>query len=96
MACRARRLLYVADEIELVLQIYARQRSPHVRIVGELLDAGLPVTDAAISLSGTSTAHHLASDDCGQFRIANLAADSYGLEIEIERRIIDVAPFEVA
>ena len=96
VACRARRLLFTSNQTELVLQIDADQRTQHVRLVGELLDEGIPVPGAAISVRGTGSAHHVATDDCGEFRIADLAMGSYGLEVEIERRIISIAPFDVA
>jgi len=96
VACRARRLLFTCDQTELVLQVDADQRTQHVRLVGEILDEGLPVPGAAISVRGPDTVHRLTTDDGGQFRLADLVADNYGLEIETERRIIDVPAFDVA
>src|SRR4051812_26661394 len=96
VAHRGRRLLFTCDQTELLLQIDADRRTQHARLVGEILDDGMPVPGAAISVTGTSGVHRLVTDDGGQFRLADLATDSYGLEIEIDSRVICIPSLDVA
>ena len=79
---RGRRLLYAVEATELILQILVERRPDHVRLIGQVLDEGMPVDGAMVSLRGTSTALRRVTDDEGEFRVTELPTGSYGLDIE--------------
>jgi len=79
---RGRRLLYAVEATELVLQIIVERRPDHVRLIGQVLDEGMPVDGAMVSLRGASTARRRVTDDEGEFRVTELPTGSYGLDIE--------------
>ena len=51
---RARRVLYSADETELVLQIAPDKLADRHKLTGQVLDEGMPIEGAAVSLLGAS------------------------------------------
>src|SRR6476646_3920426 len=67
VAQRARRLLFAVDQTEILLQISPEQRADCVRIVGQVLDAGAPVEDAAVSFCGPRAIVDQATDVDGEF-----------------------------
>ena len=87
---RGRRILYTAEATELILQTSPEPRPDHIRLMGQVLDDGLPVDGAAVHLSGESIALHRATDDEGEFRVGELPAGSYDLDIETATRQISV------
>jgi len=87
---RGRRILYTAEATELILQPTPEPRPDHVRLMGQVLDDGMPVDGAAVRLSGESTALHRATDDEGDFRVGGLRVGSYDLDIETATRQISV------
>jgi hypothetical protein len=93
---RARRLLYTAEERELVLQISPGHQPAHVRLVGQVLDDGEPVEHAAIYLRDASTVIGRITDDDGQFHVPELHAGVYDLDIETVTHLIAVSHLDVA
>jgi len=87
---RGRRILYTAEATELILQTTPEPRPDHVRLMGQVLDAGMPVDGAVVCLSGENTALRRATDDEGAFRVGGLPAGSYDLDIETATRQISV------
>ncbi len=92
---RARRLLYAADETELVLQIAPGKQPEQFTLTGQVLDEGLPVEGAAVSLQGPMGDVHEATDDEGEFLIGSLPSGIYGLDIDSPARYIRVTPLEL-
>jgi len=87
---RGRRILYTAEATELILQTTPEPRPDHVRLMGQVLDDGMPVDGAAVTLNGEGTPLHRATDDEGEFRVGGLPAGSYDLDIETATRQISV------
>jgi len=87
---RGRRLLYAAGETELVLQIASEPQPDQVRLMGQVLDEGMPVDGATVDLRGESVALHRATDEEGEFRLGGLPVGSYDLDIDTATRQIRV------
>jgi len=95
VAQRARRLLFVADGTEILLQIAPEQRADRVRIVGQVLDAGAPVEDAAVSFCGPRAIVDQATDADGELRFSDLPKGHYGLDLVTATRLIRVSALDV-
>jgi hypothetical protein len=93
---RTRRALYTADETELVLQMIPERQPEHVRLLGQLLDEGVPVEGAAVTVRGPARAHDCATDEDGQFRVADLRAGHYDLDIAGTAGRVHVSDIDVA
>ncbi len=93
---RTRRLLYAADETELVLQMTPDCQTRQVRLIGQVLDEGVPVEGAAVSVRGPESAFDRATDEEGQFRVVDLEAGSYDLDVATEDGLVRVANLDVA
>src|SRR5262245_7355071 len=59
---RARRFLYAADEAELVIQVAPDRQPDHCKLSGQVLDEGMPIEGAAVSLHGVTTSVHRETD----------------------------------
>ena len=95
VAQRARRLLFAVDETEILLQIAPDQRAERVRIVGQVLDAGEPIEDAAVSLCGPRAIVDRATDEDGEFRFSDLPKGHYGLDLITATRLIRIDALDV-
>ena len=82
---RARRLMYSADDAELVLEVSPERTPRLLRLFGQLLDDGEPVEGAIVHLAG-SDAPARATDEEGEFRIGELPAGAYRLSIDLPDR----------
>jgi hypothetical protein len=100
---RARRLMFAADDTELLLLITPDREPERVWMLGQVIDEGIPLEGAAVAVSGAAAgaghaggrrAEHR-TDREGEFRIAELPKGSYGFEIETASRIVTVAPFDI-
>ena len=92
---RARRLLYAADNTELIIQVAPERQSTNVRLFGQVLDDGLPVSDATVSLVGAADVVQCPTDEDGEFRIADLPKGSYGLDIHAGARLIGITGMDL-
>lgn len=100
---RARRLMFAAEEIELLLLIAPDREPACVWMLGQVIDEGVPLEGAAVSVQvvarsagpAAGRTGELRTDREGEFRIAGLLKGSYGFEIETASRIVTVAPFEI-
>jgi len=92
---RGRRLLYAAAATELVLQITLDRRPDHVRLIGQVLDEGMPVEGATVDLHRESTAIHQATDDEGEFRVNELPFGIYDLDIETDMHQVSVEQLDL-
>jgi hypothetical protein len=102
---RARRLMFAADDTELLLLITPDRQPDHVWMLGQVIDEGIPLEGAAVSVRGAVNANDAAegvdrgvalqTDREGEFRIAELPQGSYGFTIETASRIVTVAPFDI-
>jgi hypothetical protein len=93
---RARRVLYAADETELVLQIAPDRQGDRLKLAGQVLDEGMPIEGAAVNLHGPA-AKPVAqeTDEDGEFLIASLPKGEYCLEIDTPARSLSVAPLDI-
>jgi hypothetical protein len=93
---RARRVLYAADETELVLQIAPDRQSDRLKLAGQVLDEGMPIEGAAVSLLGPSSKEVAQeTDEDGEFQIGALVKGEYSLEIDTPARSLSVAPLDL-
>jgi len=95
VAQRARRVLYTADETELVLQITPDREPDRRKLAGQVLDEGMPMEGAAVSLHGGVGQINQETDEDGEFQIASLPRGAYRLEIDTPARQISVAPLDI-
>jgi len=92
---RARRLLYAADEAELVIQV-APDRQPDLRkLSGQVLDEGMPIEGAAVSLHGPTSSVQRETDEEGEFVIGAIPRGPYSLEVDTPARHLGVAPLDI-
>lgn len=92
---RARRVLYAADETELVLQIAPERQSDRLKLAGQVLDEGMPIEGAAVNLHGPSSTVERETDEEGEFLIPSLPRGEYSLEIDTPARLLSVAPLDI-
>lgn len=94
MQQRARRMLFTADDTELVLQVSSDASPEQLKVVGQVLDEGIPVEGAAVHLDGPRQVHE-ATDEEGEFRVGDLPKGSYDLAIGTVDRVVDVSPLDL-
>ena len=95
VAWRARRLLLTADETEIVLQTTPDRSPEHVRLIGQVLDEGLPIGGASVQLEGPGGRCVKATDAEGQFRVTDLPKGTYHLEVGTPMIILNVSPLAI-
>ena len=95
MQQRARRMLFTAEDTELVLQVSSDTSPDHLKVVGQVLDEGIPVEGAAVHLDGPRQVDE-ATDEEGEFRVSDLPRGSYDLAIGTAERVVDVSPLDLA
>jgi hypothetical protein len=78
---RARRLLFMAEDTELMLQIAPTQIPTCLKLVGQVLDYGEPVVGAAVELRGPAGASAQATDGDGHFSIDELPKGAYAIAV---------------
>ena len=92
---RARRVLYAADETELVLQIAPDRQADRLKLTGQVLDEGMPIEGADVALHGPAEKVKQATDEDGEFLIPSLPKGEYCLEIGMPARVLAVAPLDI-
>ena len=95
MVQRARRMLYAADETEVILQIAPGKRPEQLTLAGQVLDDGMPLEGAAVTLQGPASSVDHVTDEEGEFLIGALAPGTYGLDVATPSRSIGVSPLEI-
>jgi hypothetical protein len=78
-----RRLMFVADEYEIVLHVAANDGSAQVGLVGQLLYQGLPLADRWVRIVGVGAPTVGATGRAGAFHLPGLDDGVYGLEIAV-------------
>ena len=92
---RARRVLYAADETELVLQIAPDRQADRLKLAGQVLDEGMPIEGAAVALHGPAAPVQQETDEDGEFLIPSLPKGEYCLEVGTRARVLSVAPLDI-
>lgn len=90
---RARRLLYSADAAEIIIQLSPEQAPGRLRLIGQILDEGLPVGAAGVRLDGPEVFTDT-TDEEGEFRVVELPAGAYRLTIDFADRRVAVTPLD--
>jgi hypothetical protein len=91
---RARRLLYAADETELVLQVAPGKQADRLKLAGQVLEDGMPVEGAAVSLQGPAS-HAKETDEEGEFLITSVPKGAYSLDVTTPARQMSVASLDI-
>lgn len=78
---RARRMLFAADDYELLLQVSRGGSPDRFKIMGQFWSAGAPLAGAAVRLEGPSSISNWATDGAGQFRLTEMPWGSYSIEV---------------
>ena len=86
----ARRLLFAVADTELVLQMTPERSPGRVRLLGQVLDNGMPIGGASVQLDGPTGLCIKSTDDEGQFRVADVQKGSYHLEIGTLTQLLSV------
>jgi hypothetical protein len=92
---RARRLLFTADSTELILQIAPSRRAWHVRLTGQILEAGVPVEGVTLDLLHPSPIPETVTDEDGEFRTADLPLGCYGLDFHLSTRVVSIPSIDL-
>lgn len=92
---RARRVLYAADETELVLQIAQDRQPDRLKLAGQVLDEGMPVEGAAVNLLGPAKKMTEETDEDGEFQMSALPRGAYSLEIDTPAGLLSVTPIDI-
>ena len=92
---RARRVLYAAEEAELVIQIAPDRQADCRKLAGQVLDEGMPIEGAAVSLHGPSSSVQRETDEDGEFVMGSVPRGAYSLEIDTPARQLSVTPLDV-
>jgi hypothetical protein len=93
---RTRRVLYTAAETELVLQMTPERQPGRVRLIGQIMDEGLPVEGATVTVRGLAQTLDRVTDEDGQFRITDLHMGSYDLDIARTAGCVHVSDIDVS
>jgi hypothetical protein len=91
---RARRLLFMAEDTELMLQLAPTPIPARLKLVGQVLDFGEPVEGAAVELRGPAGTIAQATDDDGHFYIDELPKGAYAIAVAAGHQslsIVDLA-----
>ena len=91
---RARRMLFTAEDTELTLQVSPSTAPEYLKIIGQVLDDGVPVEGASVYLTGACRID-AATDEEGEFRVNDLPLVSYDLVIGAAGRLVDVSPLHL-
>ena len=86
----ARRLLFAVADTELVLQMTPERNPGRVRLLGQVLDNGMPIGGASVQLDGPTGLCIKSTDDEGQFRVADVQKGSYHLRIGTLTQLLSV------
>jgi hypothetical protein len=88
-----RRLLFAANEYEVLFRIAPAGSPESVDIVGQVLHEGLPLEHVAVRLADDGPT--VPTDRTGGFRLASLATSTHHFEVATDDGVIKIAPFTV-
>ena len=88
---RARRLLFMAEDTELMLQLAPTPIPSCLKLVGQVLDCGEPVSGAAVELQGPAGSIAQATDIDGHFCIDELPKGAYTIAVAAHHQSLSVA-----
>jgi hypothetical protein len=88
---RARRLLFMAEDTELMLQLAPTPIPSRLKLVGQVLDCGEPVSGAAVELQGPAGSIAQATDIDGHFCIDELPKGAYAIAVAAHHQSLSVA-----
>ena len=88
----SRRLLYAADELEVLLRVTPAS-DQQFELSGQVLNEGVPTAGVPVRLAGA--ADHAMTDRVGSFRLTDIPAGLCALEINVSGHILDVASLEL-
>ncbi|HYU20319.1 MAG TPA: carboxypeptidase-like regulatory domain-containing protein [Chloroflexota bacterium] len=92
---RARRLLFAAEEFEVVLQISPERSANRLRVMGQVTAVGAPVVGAVVRICSFDRFAEQVSDENGEFRIGDLPRGAYWLEIATGGRLIEFSTLDL-
>jgi hypothetical protein len=92
---RARRVLYAADETELLLQIAPDRQADRMNLAGQVLDEGMPIEGASVNLRGPAKQVEHRTDEEGEFVMGSLPKGEYSLEIDTTAGLLSVTPLDI-
>src|SRR5262249_34322317 len=75
----SRRLLYAADELEVLLRVAPVADTNRFELSGQILNEGVPTAGVPVRLVGA--ADHATTDRVGSFRLSDLPAGACALEV---------------
>jgi hypothetical protein len=71
------------------------RRPGRVRLMGQVLDNGMPIEGVSVQLNGPDGCRVKSTDDEGQFRITDVQTGSYSLEIGTLTHVLSVEPLAI-
>jgi hypothetical protein len=89
----SRRLLFAADELEVLLRVAPVADSSRFELSGQVLNEGVPTAGVPVRLAGA--ADHSTTDRVGSFRLTDIPAGACALEISVSGHVLDVASLEL-
>ena len=91
---RARRLLFAAEDTELMLQVSADASPNGLRVMGQVLEQGMPLDGAAVRFDGPASPDQRTDRD-GEFRLSELPKGDYRIEVDATGRVIETPAVEL-
>src|ERR1044072_780099 len=82
--------LFAAAQTQPVIPMPPERSPGRVRLMGQVLDNGMPIGGASVHLNGPTGLKIKATDDEGQFRVADVQKGSYHLEIDTLTQLLSV------
>ena len=95
VAPRIRRLLFMAEEFEVVLQVSPDPSPNRVKVIGQVWSEGVPVVGATVRLAGPAGLTNQVTDLEGQFRLAALPRGDYSIEIGMAEQVVDIPALDL-
>ena len=89
----SRRLLYTADELEVLLRVNSASDDAKFDLVGQVLNEGVPASGVPVRLGGG--ADQATTDRVGSFKLPGVPAGTCSLEIHISGSVLDVSPIDL-
>lgn len=96
VAQRGRRLLFTADEYEVVLEVTTDTSPRWLKMIGQVLADGSPVEGARVRLDGPIRPVSRVADQEGEFRFAPLPPTDFGLVIEVGADVLEFPTLSLA
>jgi len=88
----SRRLMFEAQDYEVLVRVVQDQRTERHEVVGQVLFGGLPLRGAYVRLDHDGPDTPILTDPAGGFRLPPLAPGAYGLSIAVHGEVLMVPP----